>query len=119
MHHPSYFKLITFTATDELYLCGLMRSPKDGSTMFESIGQGGGDLSPQPRKIDLPGDVGSVMHVSVGNYHILALTGTTQIITQVYNVFVNLAFTDNGTVLAWGSNSHGQVPFLDILFHFI
>ena len=43
--------------------------------MFESIAQGGGDLNPQPRKIDLPTDVGEVVRVSVGNYHILALTG--------------------------------------------
>lgn len=45
--------------------------------MFESIGQGGGDLNPTPRKIDLPTDedIGTLIRVSLGNYHILALTG--------------------------------------------
>jgi hypothetical protein len=50
--------------------------------MFESIGQGGGDLNPEPRKIDLPGDVGAVSRVSIGNYHILALTGMKKCINE-------------------------------------
>lgn len=62
-------------------MTGLVKSPKDGSTMFGATVQGvkaserGEEVQSTPQKIDLPRGVGCISRVAIGNYHIVALAG--------------------------------------------